>query len=68
LRLDRVFARTQKSFDSQVLFDPFEEQLDLPTVFVQSSDCQRWQVGVVGQKDHGFTRVWVFESNAAQVL
>ena len=38
LRLHRVFARTQKSYEAQVLFDPFEEQLRLPAAFVQGGN------------------------------
>ncbi len=30
LRLDCVLVGGQKSLDTQVLFDPFEKQLDLP--------------------------------------
>ena len=32
LRLHRVLAGAQKLLDSQMLLDPFEEQLDLPAV------------------------------------
>ena len=36
-----VFGLTPECFDFQMLFDPFEKQLDFPTVFVEQSnfDC-----------------------------
>ena len=36
MRLDYVFAVVQKLLDSQVLFDPFDKQLDLLTALVLS--------------------------------
>ena len=35
LRLHGVLAGAQKRLDAQVLLDPFEEQLDLPTLPVE---------------------------------
>ena len=32
-----------EGFNSQVLFDPFEEEFDLPTGLVELCDNQRWQ-------------------------
>ena len=46
-----VLGSTIERFDSKILFDPFEEQLDLPATFEQQSNCQRWQDKVVCQKD-----------------
>ncbi len=40
LRLDGVLAVAQELLDSQVLFDPFEEQFDLPAVLVERCDGQ----------------------------
>ena len=68
LRLDRVLAGAQKLLDTQMLLDPFEEQLDLPTVLVQGCDGQRWQCHVVGQKDQHLSRLRVLELDAPQVL
>ena len=50
LRLHRILAGAQKALDAQVLLDPLEEQLDLPAIFVQGRNAQRWQTGVVGQE------------------
>ncbi len=51
LDLRSVFACAEKVLYAQVLLDPFEEELDLPAVFVQGCDGGGRQTGVVGQKD-----------------
>ena len=38
LRFDRVLAVTDEAFDTQMLLDPLEEQLDLPAAFVRCGD------------------------------
>ncbi len=68
LRLDGVLAVAQKLLDAKVLFDPLEEQFDLPTILVQRGDCQRWQYKIVGQEYEGLFGLGVFEANAAQIL
>ena len=50
LRLHRVGAVAIKAFDPQVLFDPFEEQFDLPTTPIQVGDGQGGQFEIVGQE------------------
>ena len=57
LRLHGVLARAVKSFEPQVLLDPFEEQLDLPALTVKSGDCGGGQRHVVGQKHNGLALV-----------
>ena len=37
--------------DSEMLFDPFEEQFDLPAALVDLGDGKRGQGKVVGQED-----------------
>ena len=68
LRLDRVLAVAKKLLDAQVLLDPFEEQLDLPAAFVQSSNGQGRQGRVVGQEDQSLLGCWVLEPDTAQVF
>ena len=68
LRFYGVFAGAQKAFDTQMLLDPFEEQLDLPAALVQRRDDQGRQRSVVGQEDQRFAGFWVFEADASQVL
>ena len=65
LGFDGVFAGPQKRFDAQMLFDPFEEQFDLPALFVKRGDQFRFECKIVGQKDEAFAVV-VFDDNAPQ--
>ena len=50
LRLDRVFGCSKERLDTQMLFDPFEEQLDLPALFVKCANSQRRKRHVVRQE------------------
>jgi len=50
LRLDRVLGRSNQRFDAQMLFDSFEEQLNLPSLFVQCANDERRKRHVVRQK------------------
>ena len=54
LCLHGVLAGAQESLDTQVLLDPFEEQLDLPATFVERGNRQGWQRRVVAQKTSVF--------------
>ncbi len=51
-----------------MLFDPFEEQLDLPAAFVQSGNGQGRQGSVVGQEDQSLLGCWVLELDTARVF
>ena len=55
LGANSVLAVAVKRFDTQVLFDPFEEQLDLPPAFVDERNSQCWETEVVGQKNQTLT-------------
>ncbi len=68
LGLDGVFAVAQKLLDTQMLFDPFEEQFDLPAVLAERCNSQGWQYKIVGQKYQSPAALGVFESDAPQVL
>lgn len=68
LCLHSVLARPQKSFDAQVLLDPLEAQFHLPAALVQSSDRQRRQRRVVGQKHESLARFGILVSNAPQMF
>ena len=50
LCLHSILTRTVEGFDPQMLFDPFEEQLNLPPPLVKPRDRQRGQGEVVGQE------------------
>ena len=47
---DGVGAGAYKCLDTQVLFDPLEEQFDLPAAFIKLGNVARWQIKMVGQK------------------
>ena len=53
LRLHGIFRVAIKGFDSKVLFDPFEEQFDLPALFVKCANSVGWQGEIVCQKLEG---------------
>ncbi len=48
LSLQGILGSAVELLDAQVLFDPFEEQLDLPTAAIELGDRQRRQAEVVG--------------------
>ena len=58
LRVHCILGGPVESLDVQMLFDPFEEQLNLPTFTVQFRDGQ-WVFNykVVGQETIDFTRL-----------
>jgi hypothetical protein len=67
LRLDCVLAVPQKLLDSQVLFVPFEKQLDLPAAFVQRGNGQGRQGCVDGQEGQSLHECWVSEPYTARM-
>ena len=48
--LHRVFGIAPQRLDDEVLLDPFEEDLDLPSVAVEVRHLQRTDVEVVGNE------------------
>ncbi len=54
-----------ESFDSQVLFDPFEKQFHLPARFVQLSNRPGIELEIVGKKDEGVLFVGIDECDAS---
>jgi hypothetical protein len=51
-----------------MLFDPFEEQLDLPAKLVQSGNRSWREAKVVGQKEKPFLKFDIDIMNATQVF
>ena len=51
LDLHGVDGRTVECLDPKVLLDPFEEQFDLPSAFVQLCDRQGGEYEIVGDKN-----------------
>ena len=66
LSLDCVLRSTKENFDTKMLLDPFEEQLDLPTASIKLGDSDCRQREVVGQEHQPFSGFGIFESDAAQ--
>ena len=64
LRLHRVLAGAQEFLDAQMLLDPLEEQLHLPTALVQRGNGQWRQAGIVGQKHQRLAGFRVVEADA----
>ena len=63
LGLDRVLRSAEERLDSEMLFDPLEEQFDLPALTIQLADCERGKRGIVGEKDQGLA-LGVLEADA----
>ena len=61
-----VETRAVESFDAQMLFEPFEEQFDLPATVIKLCDGQRRLGEVVGQKDQRPTRDRIAKADPAQ--
>ena len=51
LDADGILGCAPELLDSQVLLDPFEEQLHTPSVMVKLGDCLSRRRQIVGQKD-----------------
>ena len=68
LSLHGVLACAEKVLDAQVLFDPLEEEFDLPAVFVQGCDGGGRQTGVVGQEDQRFFGAGVRKPNTPNMF
>ena len=65
LSAHRVGRRAVKGFDAQMLFDPFEEEFDLPAAAIELGDGQRRDGEVVGQEDQHLARFWIAIADAA---
>ena len=68
LRLHGVLAVTQKMLNTQMLLDPFEEQFNLPTTFVQSRNRRCWQRSIVRQEHQSLPGIGIFKTNPAQIF
>ena len=66
LRSHGVLSCAEKCFDAQVLFDPLEEQFDLPAAFVNGSDGLCWQIEVICQEDKALPSHGIKEANTSE--
>ena len=62
-----VLRGAVETLDSQMLLDPFEEQLHLPSTFVQRADRQRRQRELIGQEHQYLACLGVAEADAPKV-
>ena len=62
----RVGRGAVKSFDAQMLLDPFEEQFDLSAATIQLGNGQCRHGEVIGQEDEGFAGEWIAIADAAE--
>jgi len=67
LRAYGVLRGAVEALDAQVLLDPLEEQLHLPSAPVQGANGQRRQSKLVGQKHEGLAAFGIAIADAAQV-
>lgn len=63
-----VLAGAEESFDSQVLFDPFEEEFYLPATLVNGCDGQGGKIEVVGEKDQSLSALGIDVTDTSQSL
>src|ERR1700722_11376115 len=68
LRLHRVFRRAIEPLDPQVLFDPLEEKLHLPTARVEVANRWRRQGGLIGEEHQRFASLGVPETDAPRMV
>jgi len=66
LGLHRVLGCAVEVFDTQVLFDPFEEQFHLPSALVQPGDGPSGQIEVVRQEYQAAVVFGVVKRDATQ--
>ena len=66
LRSHGVLSCAEKCFDAQVLFDPLEEQFDLPAAFVNGSDGLCWQIEVICQEDQALSSLGIKEADTSE--
>ena len=67
LGLHGIFAQAVEGLDAKVLLDPLEEELDLPTGFVDLRDRDGVDLEVVGDKDQTLPAFDIHKTQSAQV-
>lgn len=68
LGFHRIFGSAVEGFDPQMLFDPLEEDFDLPAAFVELRNGGGRQGEMVGQKDESFVLAGIVEADAPELL
>ncbi len=62
---DRILTGAQKGLDFEILFDPFEEQFNLPALLVDIGNGLGTPVVLIGNKEIVFTRFRVAVTDPA---
>jgi hypothetical protein len=67
LDLDSVLRGTVEAFDAKMLLGSLEEQLYLPTAFVECADGKRRQNGLAGREHQRIAALGILEADTSQV-
>ncbi len=62
----RIVRRARERLDTQMLLDPLEKQLDLPSASIKPCDGNGWFVHVVGQEDQSLAGIRIDIDDAPQ--
>ena len=65
LNTDSVLGLSPKDLDAKMLFDPFEEQFDLPPVFIKESNVFSFKIEVVCVVGEGTSELWRIVNNTS---
>ncbi len=68
LSCDGVFGSAVEGFDTQMLLDPSEEQLHLPTALIELGNSERGQEKIVGQKHQALLARSIVVPHSAKAL
>jgi hypothetical protein len=68
LSLDCILGGAEEGLDAEMLLDPLEEKLHLPTAFVERANRSGWKLKVVRQEDQCLAGLWIFEADTPEML
>lgn len=63
---DCIFRFAPKRFDAKMLFNPFEEQFNLPSIAVKKGNFICFEVKVIGVVGEGPSKIWCIEYDASE--
>src|SRR4051794_25272726 len=68
LRLHRVLGGAEERLDAEMLLDPFEEELHLPSTLVERANGCRGKQEVIRQEDQCLARFRILEANTTEMM
>jgi len=68
LDANSILGDSPKGFNLEMLFDPFEEKLDLPAVLIKQSNLFRRKLEVVGNEDESPVHFHIIKGNFPKLL